>query len=206
MTGGLPPQKSPANRERWQRRCSALRSMPWPAPVGLNLKGPICASFSSRFSSAISRRSWLRPACWSRARFRHPHDISPDKSVVGFRFPLHTSSRRTLFMIKATVTAAEAAGPYNTYDSMLEIPSGTDPNQNAWLTLQLRIKLNFADSKNQVAGLTVNQGGTWYAKDTDGYLFPLLDWPAHLIARFQREFVQVSQRTWNYQYVLITPM
>jgi len=109
-------------------------------------------------------------------------------------------------MFKPKVTAAEAAGPYNTYDSILEIPSGTDPNQNAWLTLQLRIKLNFADSKNQVAGLTVNQGGTWYAKDTDGYLFPLLDWPAHLIARFQREFVQVSQRTWNYQYVLITPM
>jgi hypothetical protein len=109
-------------------------------------------------------------------------------------------------MIKATVTAAEAASPYNTYDSKLEIPSGTDPNQNAWLTLQLRIKLNFADSKNQVAGLTVQRGGTWYAKDTDGYLFPLLDWPAHLIARFQREFIQVAQRTWNYQFLLITPM
>ena len=109
-------------------------------------------------------------------------------------------------MIKATVTAAEAASPYNTYDSILEVPAGTDPNQNAWLTLQLRIKLNFADSKNQVAGLTVQRGGTWYAKDTDGYLFPLLDWPAHLIARFQREFVQVAQRTWNYQFVLITPM
>jgi len=51
-------------------------------------------------------------------------------------------------MFKVKVTAGEAASPYNTYDSILEVPSGTDPNQNAWLTLQLRIKLNFADSKN----------------------------------------------------------
>jgi hypothetical protein len=108
-------------------------------------------------------------------------------------------------MFKAQIKASEAVSPYNTYDSILEIPGGTDPNQNAWLTLQLRVKLNFADSKNPVPGLIVNQGGKFFAKDTDGYLFPLLDWPAHLIARFQREFVQVAERTWNWQFVLITP-
>jgi hypothetical protein len=106
-----------------------------------------------------------------------------------------------------TIAAAEAlkAAPYNTYDSVLEKPNGNDPGQNAWLTLQLRIKLNFADSKNQVPGLTVNQGGKWFAKDNDGYLFPLLDWPAFLITRFQKSFVQVAEQTWNRQFILITP-
>ena len=108
-------------------------------------------------------------------------------------------------MFKAQIAASEATSPYNTYDSILEVPSGTDPNQNAWLTLQLRVKLNFADGKNPVPGLVVNQGGKYFAKDTDGYLFPLLEWPAHLISRFQREFVQVAERTWNFQFLLVTP-
>ena len=108
-------------------------------------------------------------------------------------------------MLKAQIKAAEAIAPYNTYDSILEIPSGSDPNQNAWLTLQLRIKLNFADSKNLVPGLTVNQGGNFFAKDTDGYLFPLMDWPSHLVDRFNREFAQVAERTWNWQFLLVTP-
>jgi hypothetical protein len=108
-------------------------------------------------------------------------------------------------MLKAQVKASEAAAPYNTFDSVLEIPGGSDPNQNAWLTLQLRVKLNFADSKNMVPGLTVNQGGKFYAKDTDGYLFPLMDWPGHLITRFNREFAQIAEKTWNWQFLLITP-
>ncbi len=108
-------------------------------------------------------------------------------------------------MFKTQVKAEEGTAPYNTFDSVLEIPDGTDPNQNAWLTLQLRVKLNFADSKNPVPGLIVNQGGKFYAKDTDGYLFPILDWPAHLVTRFWREFAQVAERTWNWQFLLITP-
>lgn len=109
-------------------------------------------------------------------------------------------------MFKATAKAAEATSPYNTYDSILERPSGSDPSQNAWLTLQLRIKLKFADSKNTVPGLTVQDStGRWCAKDSDGYLFPLLDWPAHLIDRFQREFITAAERAWNWQFVLITP-
>jgi hypothetical protein len=108
-------------------------------------------------------------------------------------------------MFKAEIKASEASAPYNTYDSILEVPDGHDPNQNAWLTLQLRFKLNFADSKNPVAGLTVQRGGKWYAIDSDGYLFPLLDWPVHLIARFQHEFARLAEKTWNWQFVLITP-
>src|SRR5882724_5003182 len=108
-------------------------------------------------------------------------------------------------MFKAQLKAEEASSPYDTYDSVLEKPSGDNPSQNAWLTLQLRVKLNFVDSTNQVPGLTVNQGGKFYAKDADGYLFPLMNWPAHLIARFQREFIQVAEKTWNWQFVLLTP-
>lgn len=109
-------------------------------------------------------------------------------------------------MFKATIKAAEATAPYDTFDSILEIPSGSDPNQNAWLTLQLRIKLKFADSKNTVPGLTVQDStGRWCAKDSDGYLFPLLDWPAHLVDRFQREFIKVAEKAWNWQFVLKTP-
>jgi len=74
-------------------------------------------------------------------------------------------------MLKEQVTASEASAPYNIYDSILEKPKGNNPDQNAWLTLQLRVKLNFADSKNMVSGLTVVQGGKLFARDTDGYLF-----------------------------------
>jgi hypothetical protein len=108
-------------------------------------------------------------------------------------------------VFKAQVLASEAGSPYNTYDSLLEIPNGRDPNQNAWLWLQLRVKLNFVDSKNPLAGRTVNQGGKWFARDFDGYLFPMLDWPDFLIARFQREFAKVAEKTWNWQFVLQTP-
>jgi len=111
-------------------------------------------------------------------------------------------------MFKAQIKAAEAkaTAPFDTYDSILERPSGTDPNQNAWLTLQLRIQLKFADSKNQVTNLTVSDSsGKFYARDHDGYLFPLLDWPAHLITRFQKEFIKVAERTWNWQFLLKTP-
>jgi hypothetical protein len=108
-------------------------------------------------------------------------------------------------MFKAQIQAMATVSPYNAYDSVLEKPSGNNFTQNAWLTLQLRISLNFVDSKNPMLGLTVNQGGKFYAKDTDGYLFPLLDWPPFLIARFQREFTARAEKTWNRQFLLITP-
>ena len=108
-------------------------------------------------------------------------------------------------MFKAEVKASEAAWPYNTYDSVLEIPSGKDPKQNAWLTLQLRVRLNFVDSKNPLAGFTQMQGTQMCARDHNGYLFPLLDWPPHLIARFQREYVALAEKTWNWQFLMVTP-
>jgi hypothetical protein len=107
--------------------------------------------------------------------------------------------------VKAIVKDSEASAPYNTYDSILEKPDGSNPNQNAWLTLQLRIKLNFVDSKNPLAARTIFQGGQWFARDYDGYLFPMLDWPLHLKARFQSELIERAEKTWNYQFLLITP-
>jgi hypothetical protein len=108
-------------------------------------------------------------------------------------------------MLKAQILSSEAVAPYNGYDSILEIPNGNNSNQNAWLTLQLRVKLNFVDSKNPLPGFTVFQDRRWYARDHNGYLFPLIDWPSHLMARFQREYAQQAQKTWNWQFMLITP-
>jgi hypothetical protein len=106
--------------------------------------------------------------------------------------------------LKRVVNWSETTWPYNGYDSVLDTPSGSDPSQNAWLTLQLRIQLNFVDSKNQ-SGRIVNQDGKFYARDADGYNFPILDWPSHLIQRFKREFVSRAEKTWNWQFQLTTP-
>jgi hypothetical protein len=105
---------------------------------------------------------------------------------------------------KPIIKAAEAPAPFNTYDSFLATPSGADVNQNAWLILQLRVKLNFVDWKNPSPRI-VNQGGKSFARDGDGYLFPALDWPPHLVKRFQDEFVRVAEKTWNWQFTLKTP-
>jgi len=108
-------------------------------------------------------------------------------------------------MLKAQILSSEAVAPYNTYDSTLEIPNGNNPNQNAWLTLQLRVHLNFVDSRHPHPPLTFHQGGKWYARDSNGYLFPLIDWRPHLIQRFLKEYAELAEKTWNWQFVLITP-
>ncbi len=107
--------------------------------------------------------------------------------------------------LKQQVTAAEGTAPYNTFDSILEIPNGTNPEQNAWLTLQLRVKLNFVDSSNPLTGLTVVKDKKLYAKDSDGYLFEAMDWPPFLITRFQKEYAERAEDTWNWQFILKTP-
>ncbi|HMS43724.1 MAG TPA: hypothetical protein PKE69_26075, partial [Pyrinomonadaceae bacterium] len=39
------------------------------------------------------------------------------------------------------------------FDSYLQVPNGRDPQQNAWLTIEIVYSIDFADSKNRVAGL-----------------------------------------------------
>jgi hypothetical protein len=92
------------------------------------------------------------------------------------------------------------------FDTFLEIPSGRNPKQNAWLTLEIKVAFKFADSKHPVTGLTQSDAsGNWFAKDHDGWLFPILDWPPFLIERFCKEYQDDVEKTWNYQFVLITP-
>lgn len=108
-------------------------------------------------------------------------------------------------LIRPLIKATDGSAPWNGFDSMLEIPNGDNARQNAWLTLQLRIRLNFCDSKNQTGGRMVQSAGRWYAQDADDYLFPALDWTSDLTDKFMRGFVKKAQDTWNYQFLLLTP-
>ncbi len=61
-----------------------------------------------------------------------------------------TSTKPPKPTIKSIVKSSEASPPWDGFDSILEIPDGDDAKQNAWLTLQLRVKLNFSDSEESV--------------------------------------------------------
>ena len=56
---------------------------------------------------------------------------------------------------KPQVTAGEGASPFDKYDTLLEVPSGKNPQQNAWLTIRLDVKLNFVDSSNPGTNTTL---------------------------------------------------
>ncbi|MEW6130296.1 MAG: hypothetical protein AB1757_24890 [Acidobacteriota bacterium] len=90
------------------------------------------------------------------------------------------------------------------FESRLEVPDGRNPNQNAWLTITINYSLNFADSKNRVAGVIVEKNGKYYAKDSDNELFPIKDWDFKSQIEFNRRFRQ-GEKFWNYKFLLITP-
>lgn len=108
-------------------------------------------------------------------------------------------------MLKPAIQASEATAPFNEFDSKLEIPSGRDCEQNAWLTIDLKVKLNFVDSKNPNKKM-VNVDGKWYASDYDKWLFPALDWSPAFKDRFSKGFQAHAEKVWNWQFVLVTPM
>jgi hypothetical protein len=91
------------------------------------------------------------------------------------------------------------------YDSFLELPNGRDVKQNAWLTLRLKVKLNFVSSTTKgLESLVVRGGdGKTYARDADGWLFPILDWDNSSIAAFQSGYVKHAQEVWNYKFLMI---
>src|SRR5215831_11455561 len=64
----------------------------------------------------------------------------------------------------------------STFDSHLEIPTSGDPNANATLTLILRYKLEFADSKNRVPSVVLMVEGTARAKDSTGFSHYIAAW------------------------------
>ena len=91
------------------------------------------------------------------------------------------------------------------FDSLLEKTDGRDMFQNAWLTIELKVELNFVDSTNPLPGRTVQWDSGWYAKDADQWMFPILDWNADSRNRFIRSFQEVSESFWNYRFLLLTP-
>lgn len=90
------------------------------------------------------------------------------------------------------------------FESKLEIPSGKDPNQNAWLTITVNYAFTFIDSRNSTSSLHVRQGGKSFARDLDGKLFPIKDWDMASISEFVRKF-RKGESFWNHKFLLITP-
>lgn len=90
------------------------------------------------------------------------------------------------------------------FDSFLEIPNGRDPYQNAWLTIEIVYSIDFADSRNQVAGLIFKDGNRYVAKDLDGKYFPVQDWDMQSQISFNRRFRR-GEGFWNRNFLLLTP-
>ena len=91
----------------------------------------------------------------------------------------------------------------------LEKPSGRDPNQNAWLTLTLGYSLNFLGrnvhgTAHNGGPVIVQDNGFWYARDSDDYLFPILEWGHDDIIKFSKLFQQ-GEQIWNHKFFLVTP-
>jgi len=95
----------------------------------------------------------------------------------------------------------------------LEIPSGNNPFQNAWMTLTLGYGLNFLDSR--VRGGVASDGNAgpiivedknlgWCARDSDDYLFPILDWGYDSIKKFAKLFQQ-GEQIWNHKFLIKPP-
>jgi hypothetical protein len=93
----------------------------------------------------------------------------------------------------------------STFDSHLEIPTSGDPNANATLTLILRYKLEFADSKNRVPGVVLMIEGSARAKDSTGFSHYIADWDDKSRSKFTDLMVR-SERIWTYKFLLIPPM
>ena len=92
-----------------------------------------------------------------------------------------------------------------TFDSHLEIPTSGDPHHNATLTLVLRYKLEFADSKTRVPGVIVDIEGTPRARDGAGVAQYITDWDDQSRSNFTR-LMWRSQKIWTYKFMLIPPL
>jgi hypothetical protein len=95
----------------------------------------------------------------------------------------------------------------------LETPSGNDPFQNVWLTLTLGYGLNFIDSRvrgsvegDSSAGpiIVEDRNLGWCARDSDDYLFPILDWGYDSIQKFVKLFQQ-GEQIWNHKFLIKPP-
>jgi hypothetical protein len=92
------------------------------------------------------------------------------------------------------------------FQSNLDIPDGNNPDQNAWLTITVRYRLNFVDNYNDKAGVTVDdKDGKHFALDHDKNIFPIRPWDGLSRMKFTNVFPG-GEKIWNYRFVLITPL
>jgi hypothetical protein len=108
--------------------------------------------------------------------------------------------------IQRTVLAEDPGNefPFKGYDSELTIPQGNNANQNASLTIHLYVTLEYLDNQNRLEPFIVQHEGKPYAKDSNGNLFPVLDWDDASRAAFERGFME-RQKHWDGQFLLVTP-
>jgi hypothetical protein len=103
-----------------------------------------------------------------------------------------------------------------TFDSVLVVPTtwsapdhlnfenyGAPPN-NAILTIKLRYKLVFADSKNPVPDVIVRRDGTMKGKDDTGFAHPILEWDEKSRRTFTSAF-ELGEKIWSRRFLLKTP-
>jgi len=88
-------------------------------------------------------------------------------------------------------------------DSELEVPASRQHTQNAWLTIDHKVHLQFADANKPYGRVRVmNQVG--HVKDADGWEFRVRNWDAPSMEAFQRGFL-AGEKVWNHRFTLVTP-
>jgi hypothetical protein len=93
----------------------------------------------------------------------------------------------------------------NEFVSNLEIPSGRDSLQNAWLTITLNYSLDFLDSKNPGGIVYRGKNGKGaFVRDSDRKEFAVLDWDFKSQLEFNRRFAK-TEAFWNHRFLLTTP-
>jgi hypothetical protein len=92
------------------------------------------------------------------------------------------------------------------FDSTLELPSSDiAATQNAWLTLTLRVHLDFIDPPGGGLGNVFTRDGKTYVRDWSGWEFPILRWNPDDKRRYSDYFQKHSEEFWNYRCTLLTP-
>src|SRR6185312_13762863 len=81
--------------------------------------------------------------------------------------------------------------------------------QNAWLTLTLRIYINFVDPPGGGLSNVVTKAGKTYVRDWSGagpgWEFPILPWAPDDKRRFSEYVQKHGEAFWNYRCTLLTP-
>jgi hypothetical protein len=94
---------------------------------------------------------------------------------------------------------------FDNYESVLELPSGHDHKQNAWLTITLKVHVNFVSSTTTGLEPKVAKqaDGKTYARDWSGWLFPIKDWDNTTMDDFNKGYQKHGENVWNYKFLLL---